>query len=133
MKNTIKVSMPKYDASKMTGMDYDYVKLAYKLLCDGAVIETEAKDKRMSVKIIGLNFTMRMSFLTEDNPINLMKYGNGTWSTRVVNAKGNQVMASSSTAPEVIRVLGKLIDSIRVAESKTDAQGEWDELEKYIK
>ena len=94
MKNTIKVSMPKYDATKMTGMDYDYVKLAYKLLCDGAVTETEAKDKRMSVKIIGLNFTMRMSFLTEDNPINLMKYGNGTWSTRVVNTKGNQVMAS---------------------------------------
>jgi hypothetical protein len=133
MKNTIKVSMPKYDASKMTGMDYDYVKLAYKLLCDGAVVETEVKDKHMSVKIIGLNFTMRMSFLNEDNPLVLMKYGNGSWSTRVVNAKGNLVMSHSNTAPEVIRVLGKLIDDVRVEETKADAQGEWDELEKYIK
>jgi len=136
MKNSIKLSMPKYDANKMSGMSYDYVKLSYKLLCDGAAVETtdnQGTKGLWKVIISGDKFRMCFSKATENNALDMMRYGNSTWSARVVDANGNQVMYSSSCDDAVIKSVGKLIEDVRVDERKANEKASYEALEEYIK
>jgi len=136
MRNTIKVVMPKFNASKMTQMEYDYVKLAYRMLCDGAVIETtdnQGTKAMWKVIITSDKYIMQFTKNSEKNALDMMRYGDSTWSLRVTTVAGNPVMSSSSCATDIVRAVGKLIDDVREQERKVDAQADWKELEDYIK
>jgi len=136
MRETIKVVMPKFNAEKMTQMDYECAKLAYRMLCDGATVETtdnQGTKSMWTVLISSDRYVMKFSKNSEKNALDMMRYGDASWSLRVATVAGNTVMSSSYCAPNVVRMVGKLIDDVCEQERKVDAQADWKELEDYIK
>ena len=133
---TTKLRLPKYDAQKFTGMDYDEIKIAYRLLNEGAVVTSNSpfrtNDRVLSILIEGDAFTMRLAKVLPDSPIESLHYGENTWSLGVTNTNGKRVMYSSAISPTVAQAIGKLLDDMKEVEDKEDTAKDWEELEAYV-
>jgi len=121
------------DAKKETGFDYDQIKLAHKMLEDGATITDESHDNSFIIIIQGDQFRMRLSNHLPKDAFDALHYGGTSWGLSVENKDGARVMYSSSIPSIVANSIGRMIDEIKMSEQKASSKDAWKELEAYMK
>ncbi len=95
------------------------------------VITKERKETDWKLQITTPEFTLKMRYHMYHCPLEAMRYGIQTWSLRVTNSRGNQVMYISNVYPQVAQEIAKLISKHEEKQNKVDAKGDWQELEKW--
>ncbi|MCP3700268.1 MAG: hypothetical protein GY920_17360 [Aliivibrio sp.] len=110
----------------------EYVKIVKKLLSQTAhKVTKECTDYNWKLQISTPEFSVKMHFHMYSCPVELMKYGTGTWSFGVWNSKGNRVMYSSSVNPQVAHEIGSMLSRATDVTDKKQAIKDWEELEEW--
>jgi hypothetical protein len=122
--------MHNYTKEEMSNKDE--IKIVNTMLTKSEMLIT--KDKKQNdwkVQLQTTDFKMVLRYHMYECPLENLHYGATTWSLRVTNSKGNQVMYISSVHPQVAQQIGRLINKHEEKANKVDAEGDWQELEKW--
>lgn len=122
--------MHNYTKEEMSNKDE--IKIVNTMLAKSEMFIT--KDKKQNdwkVQLQTPDFKVVLRYHMYECPLENLHYGATTWSLRVTNSKGNQVMYISSVHPQVAQQIGRLINKHEEKANKVDAEGDWQELEKW--
>ena len=101
--------------------------------------DTEVKIDKLTevgtymVKVSTKHFAMTLRKNVAVCPLNVLQQGVRTWSMRLTNSNGRQVMYSSNMHPHVSSHMGDLISYHEDAKEIDHRADDWSELEAYIK
>ena len=125
MKN---LKMPQ--TTNVMGLEIDLVKLAHKLLVNGAVIEESTVNGTMRMKIVG-DYTLAVSLSLPKDVSDTMRYGFRQWSAQVDSAEVRLQYHSSIQQPTVM-ALGKLIESAKEMHKANQSSDAYDKFDEYM-
>lgn len=111
----------------------DYSKLLKVMLKNEHKIFHEQENGQWMISVENTVFTLRMRLYVSTTPLDALTMGVPTWSLRVTNNEGRQVMYVSSLQPQVSSYLGKLIMDAKDEYKKKSAEFDYANLEEYIK
>ncbi len=110
----------------------DEFRILTTMLNDAEVkIEKLSEVGRYMVKVSTKHFAMTLRLGVATCPLDLLHEGVRTWSMRLTNSNGRQVMYSSSMHPHVSSHMGKLISKHEDANEVDHRADDWAELEAY--
>jgi hypothetical protein len=108
------------------------IKIVEKMLSQTAhKVTKERTDNHWKLQISTPEFSVKMRFHMYTCPVEVMKYGTGTWSFGVWNSKGNRVMYSSSLETQVAQEIGCIVSRVTEVIDKNQAKKDWKELEEW--
>ncbi len=108
------------------------VKIVEKMLSQTAhKVTKERTDDDWKLQISTPEFSVKMRFHMYSCPVEVMKYGIGTWSFGVWNTKGNRVMYNSGINPQVAHEIGCVLSRVTEKTDKQQAIKDWEELEEW--
>ncbi len=109
------------------------VKIVEKMLSQTAhKVTKERTENNWKLQISTPEFSVKMSFHMYSCPVEVLKYGIGTWSFGVWNSKGNRVMYSSGINPQVAQEIGCMLSRVTEKTDKKQAIKDWQDLEQYF-
>ncbi len=111
----------------------DYSKLLKVMLKDEHKIEELQENGQWMISVENIHFTLRMRLYISTEPLDALTMGVPTWSLRVTNNEGRQVMYSSNLQPQVSSYLGNRIMDAKEKYKKKSAEFDYANLEEYIK
>jgi len=111
----------------------DYSKLLKVMLKDEHKIEEIQEKGQWMLSVENHVFTLRMRLYVSTEPLDALTMGVPTWSLRITNGEGRQVMYASSLSPQVSSYLGRLIAKAKDEYKKKSAEFDYANLEEYIK
>lgn len=111
----------------------DYSKLLKAILKDEHKIEELQENGQWMISVENIHFSLRMRLYVSTTPLDALTMGVPTWSLRVVNNEGRQVMYVSSLQPQVSSYLGKRIMDAKDEYKKKSAEFDYAHLQQYIK
>ncbi len=118
--------------SKQQLSNRDEIKVLNTLLSKASCnVTMTAKDNVWKVKVSTPEFTMTLRYWMNVCPLDVLRHGVKTWSYSVNNARGKNVMSSSSMETQVSVEMGRILGKYQEAKTKSDAGKDWSELEKF--
>ncbi|QDP56103.1 MAG: hypothetical protein GOVbin3205_46 [Prokaryotic dsDNA virus sp.] len=123
--------MERFTQDQLSNMDYS--KLLKVMLKDEHKIEELQENGQWMISVENIHFTLRMRLYISTEPLDALTMGVPTWSLRVTNNEGRQVMYSSNLQPQVSSYLGNRIMDAKEKYKKKSAEFDYANLEEYIK
>ena len=111
----------------------DYSKLLTKMLKTEHKIEQQQEHGQWMVSAKNTHFTFTMRLYISRTALDALTMGVPTWSLRVTNDEGRQVMYASNLQPQVSIYLGRLIGQAKENYEAKSAEFDYAHLEEYIK
>ena len=118
--------------TNVMGAEKELVKLAHKLLVNGALIEESKENRTMRMKIVG-DYTISVSVLMPKDVLNTMRYGLDQFSASVKDSNDVRLQYHSSIQQPTVTALGKLIESAKEMHEASQSSDAYDKFDEYMR
>ena len=117
--------------TNVMGVEKDLVKLAHKLLVNGAVIEESIINRTMRMKVVG-DYTLTLSVSMPKNVLDTMRYGFRLWSAMVTDSDDVRIQYHSSIQIPTATTIAMLVERAKEINKASKNSDAYDKFEQYM-
>ena len=114
------------------GAEIELVKLAHKLIVNGAVIKESIMNGTMRMKIVG-DYTLTVSVSMPKDVLNTMRYGLNQFSASVTDSNDVRLQYHSNIQQPTVTALAKLVERAKEIQKASESSDAYDKFEEYIR
>ena len=118
--------------TNVMGAEKELVKLAHKLLVNGALIEESKENRTMRMKIVG-DYTISVSALMPKEVLSTMLYGLGQFSASVTDSNDVRLQYHSNIQQPTVTALAKLIENAKEMHKASQSSDAYDKFDEYMR
>ena len=109
----------------------DLVKLAHKLLVNGAVIKESIMNGTMRMKIVG-DYTLTVSVSMPKDVLVTMRYGLNQFSASVTDSNDVRLQYHSNIQQPTVTALAKLVERAKEIQKASESSDAYEKFEQYM-
>ena len=117
--------------TNVMGTEKDLVKLAHKLLVNGAVIKESIMNGRMRMKIVG-DYTLTVSVSIPKDVLTTMRYGLNQFSANVTDSDDVRLQYHSNIQQPTVTALAKLVERAKEIQKASESSDAYEKFEQYM-
>ena len=118
--------------TNVMGAEIELVKLAHKLIVNGAVIKESIMNGTMRMKIVG-DYTLTVSVSMPKDVLNTMRYGLNQFSASVTDSNDVRLQYHSNIQQPTVTALAKLVERAKEIQKASESSDAYDKFEEYIR
>lgn len=117
--------------TNVMGTEIDLVKLAHKLLVNGAVIEESIMNGTMRMKVVG-DYTLTVRVSMPKDVLTTMRYGLNQFSASVTDSNDVRLQYHSNIQQPTATALAKLVERAKEIQKANQSSDAYEKFEEYI-
>ncbi len=117
--------------TNVMGTEKDLVKLAHKLLVNGAVIEDSIMNGTMRMKIVG-DYILMVRVSMPKDVLDTMRYGLNPFSASVTDSNDVRLQYHSHIQQPTVTALAKLVERAKEIQKASESSDAYEKFEEYM-
>lgn len=117
--------------TNVMGTEKDLVKLAHKLLVNGAVIKESLMNGTMRMTIVG-HYILTVRVSLPKNVLDTMRYGLNQFSASVTDSDDVRLQYHSNLQQPTVTALAKLVERAKEIQKASESSDAYEKFEEYM-